>query len=145
MMTGSYPDLDDMRLGDLQRSASRILNIAMQSAPFARARPIQGVHGIKVGSYTGQFRHLDQPVTVAKGKVPPRRWQHRRPSRTDPSPLRGQERRWLGTRRGHRRSRASSSSSRTSRRAPLTELLSDGRGGGDEVHHGDDRGSRSPE
>ena len=58
-----------MRLGDLQRSAMRILNVAMQSAPFDELASLQGVHGINVGSYTGQFRHLDQPVTVSRGKV----------------------------------------------------------------------------
>ena len=66
-----------MRLGDLQRSAMRILNVAMQSAPFQELASIQGVHGIKVGSYTGQFRHLEQPVTVDKGRVtPPRGHRH---------------------------------------------------------------------
>ncbi len=69
VMKGSYPTSYDMRLGDVQRSAMRILNVAMQSAPFDELASLQGVHGIKVGSYTGQFRHLDQPVTVAKDKV----------------------------------------------------------------------------
>ena len=76
VMTGDYPTSYDMRLGDLQRSAMRILNVAMQSAPFDQLASLQGVHGIKVGSYTGQFRHLDQPVTVSKGKVRPGRGHH---------------------------------------------------------------------
>lgn len=58
-----------MRLGDLQLSAMRISNVAMQSAPFDEFASLHGVHGIRVGSYTGQFRNLDQPVTVFKGRV----------------------------------------------------------------------------
>jgi beta-glucosidase-like glycosyl hydrolase len=69
VMKGGYPASYDMRLGDLQRSAMRILTIAMQSAPFDELASIQGVHGIDVGSYTGQFQDLQQPVTVFKAKV----------------------------------------------------------------------------
>ena len=63
--TASY----DMRLGDLQRSAMRILNIAMQSAPFGELASHQGVSGITVGSYTDQFHNLVPVVTATKGKV----------------------------------------------------------------------------
>ena len=66
---GSYPASYDMRLGDLQRSAKRILNVAMQSRPFMQLAALQGVPGITVGAYTGQFHHLTSHVAVAKGKV----------------------------------------------------------------------------
>ena len=66
VMKGSYPTSYDMRLGDLQRSAMRILNIAMQSAPFEQLASIQGVHDIDVGPYTSQFRDLEPFVTVSK-------------------------------------------------------------------------------
>ncbi|CAL9363181.1 hypothetical protein SUDANB150_00699 [Streptomyces sp. enrichment culture] len=44
-----------MRLGDLQRSAMRILNTAMRSRPFAQLARAQGVRGIEVGPYTDRF------------------------------------------------------------------------------------------
>ncbi len=69
VMTGNYPTSYDMRLGDVQRSAMRILTIAMQSAPFDELASLQGVHGIHVRPYTRQFHHLDQPVAVDKGRV----------------------------------------------------------------------------
>jgi beta-glucosidase-like glycosyl hydrolase len=47
----SYP----MRLGDLQRSVSRILNVVMQSAPFQQLAANQGVSGVSVKSYDAQF------------------------------------------------------------------------------------------
>ncbi|WGL52349.1 glycoside hydrolase family 3 N-terminal domain-containing protein [Nocardioides sp. BP30] len=47
----SYP----MRLGDLQRSVSRILNVVMQSAPFQQLATNQGVKGVSVKSYDAQF------------------------------------------------------------------------------------------
>jgi beta-glucosidase-like glycosyl hydrolase len=59
----------DMRLGDLQRSAMRILNIAMQSLPFQQLASLQGVPGIDVGAYTSQFLNLSSFVTVDKGAV----------------------------------------------------------------------------
>ncbi len=69
VMTGNYPTSYDMRLGDLQRSAMRILNVAMQSAPFDQLASLQGVNGITVGSYTSQFHNLQPVVTTTKGKV----------------------------------------------------------------------------
>jgi len=69
VMKGNYPTSYDMRLGDLQRSAMRILNIAMQSAPFDELASLQGVNGITVGSYTSQFHNLQPVVTTTKGKV----------------------------------------------------------------------------
>ena len=45
-MSGDY---STMRLGDLQRSAMRVLNIVMQSEPFGQLATEQGVHGINVG------------------------------------------------------------------------------------------------
>jgi hypothetical protein len=68
-LKGTYPASYDMRLGDLQRSAMRILNVAMQSEPFQQLAAQQGVTGIQTGSYTGQFADLTQFVTVDKGTV----------------------------------------------------------------------------
>ncbi|WP_213815455.1 glycoside hydrolase family 3 N-terminal domain-containing protein [Glaciihabitans sp. dw_435] len=62
---GGYP----LRLGDLQRSAIHVINVAMQSAGFQELASIQGVSGISVGSYSAQFRHLTQFLTVSRGKV----------------------------------------------------------------------------
>ena len=69
VIKGNYPASYDMRLGDLQRSAMCILNIAMQSAPFGELASHQGVSGITVGSYTDQFHNLVPVVTATKGKV----------------------------------------------------------------------------
>ena len=66
-LTGSYNV--DLRLGDLQRSATRILTTAMQSEPFAQLAAEHGVSGIKVPSYTKQFHGLDPFVFVRKGPV----------------------------------------------------------------------------
>ena len=63
---GNYPVSYDMRLGDLQRSATRILNIAMQSEPFQQLAAQHGVAGVQVGPYTSQFGDLAQYVTVDK-------------------------------------------------------------------------------
>lgn len=76
VMKGSYPTSYDMRLGDLQRSAMRILNIAMQSAPFEELAGIQDVHGIHARPYTAQFRHLEPVVSVSSGKVHTTRGHH---------------------------------------------------------------------
>lgn len=64
-------DYETMRLGDLQRSATRILNIAMQSTPFQQLAKLQGVKGIHVGPYTGQFGDLVNFVTVITGPIKP--------------------------------------------------------------------------
>lgn len=64
VMKGNYPSSFDMRLGDLQRSAANILNVAMQSAPFEELAANQGVDGISVGSYTDQFQ-LPEVLTVS--------------------------------------------------------------------------------
>lgn len=49
--TGGHP----LRLGDLQRSAHRILNVAMQSESFAHLAQQQGVKGVRVNPYSTQF------------------------------------------------------------------------------------------
>ncbi|SOD73590.1 beta-glucosidase [Jatrophihabitans sp. GAS493] len=67
---GSYPATYDMRLGDLQRSASRVLTQAMQSEPFAQLAKLQGVKGIHVASYEAQFgSKLAQFVSVGKSAI----------------------------------------------------------------------------
>lgn len=52
---GDYASAFPMRLGDLQRSAMRILDIVRQSAPFAGLAKSQGVAGVSVTSYDAQF------------------------------------------------------------------------------------------
>lgn len=66
---GTYPASYDMRLGDLQRSAMRILNIGMQSQPFQQLAALQGVTGVQAGPYTSQFTDLAQYLTVDKSTV----------------------------------------------------------------------------
>ncbi|OIJ65429.1 hypothetical protein WN71_023935 [Streptomyces mangrovisoli] len=66
-LTGDYAT--DTRLGDLQRSAIRILTTASQTQSFKDLADQQGVKGIGVGSYTGQFKNLDPAVTSTKGRV----------------------------------------------------------------------------
>ena len=69
VVRGNYPASQTLRLGDLQRSAMRVLNVAMQSAPFDELASIQGVGGIAVYPYSQQFHNLDPVVWVAKDKV----------------------------------------------------------------------------
>jgi beta-glucosidase-like glycosyl hydrolase len=71
VLRGAYPASYDMRLGDLQRSAMRILTVAMQSLPFQQLAAIQGVSAVRVGAYTNQFHHLPQFVTVQKSRIRP--------------------------------------------------------------------------
>jgi beta-glucosidase len=66
-LTGSYHI--DMRLGDLQRSATRILTVAMQSEPFQQLAAMHGQRGITVAPYTNQFADLEQFVTVDRSEV----------------------------------------------------------------------------
>ena len=58
-----------MRLGDLQRSATNIINVAMQTAGFGQLATIKGVSGISVGSYTDQFHHLTSYLDARKGTI----------------------------------------------------------------------------
>ncbi|RKS75505.1 beta-glucosidase [Motilibacter peucedani] len=69
VLKGSYPASYDLRLGDLQRSASRILAVVAQSLPFQQLAGIQGVQGISVGSWTSRFHGLDEFVSVDKSHV----------------------------------------------------------------------------
>jgi beta-glucosidase len=69
VLSGTYPASYDMRLGDLQRSAMRILTTAMRSLPFQQLASIQGVPSIDVGPYTSRFHQLPQFVTVDKDRV----------------------------------------------------------------------------
>jgi beta-glucosidase len=67
---GNYPAAGfNLRLGDLQRSATRIIDIAMQTTGFAQLASQKGVSGIAVGSYTGQFDNLSTYLTSTLGKV----------------------------------------------------------------------------
>jgi beta-glucosidase len=66
---GDYPSTYAMRLGDLQRSAMRILNIAVQAAQFQQLAALKGVHGVTVKPYTAQFRDLVSWTTGKTGPV----------------------------------------------------------------------------
>ncbi|MFF7363750.1 glycoside hydrolase family 3 N-terminal domain-containing protein [Streptomyces sp. NPDC008125] len=70
-LTGDYPAPDGwtMRLGDLQRSAARILTTASRTSSFQQLAASQSVRGISVGPYTRQFGNLDPAVTSSKGRV----------------------------------------------------------------------------
>ncbi|MDR1768595.1 MAG: glycoside hydrolase family 3 C-terminal domain-containing protein [Propionibacteriaceae bacterium] len=80
-LVGSYPGLTSfdvkvsgdyllMRLGDLQRSAMRILKTVSQSAAFAQLASLQGVSGITVGSYSQTYSaSLSTYVTATLGDV----------------------------------------------------------------------------
>jgi beta-glucosidase len=70
-LTGNYPATAayTMRLGDLQRSAVRVLTTATTTASFQQLAQQQGVKGIKVGSYTARFHDLDPAVTSTTGRV----------------------------------------------------------------------------
>ncbi|WP_213814376.1 glycoside hydrolase family 3 C-terminal domain-containing protein [Glaciihabitans sp. dw_435] len=59
----------NLRLGDLQRSAMNIMNVATQTAGFGQLATNQGVSGITVRPYTGQFTNLTSYLDVTKGKV----------------------------------------------------------------------------
>jgi len=66
--TGNYPSQFLMRLGDLQRSAIRVLNIVMQSAPFGELAGLQGVSGVEIAPYSEQFGLADY-LSVEAGRV----------------------------------------------------------------------------
>lgn len=67
---GTYPPLGyPLRLGDLQRSAMRILNVAMQSSPFAQLAQLKGVPGVQVSSYSAQFRKLPDYLDTHKSRM----------------------------------------------------------------------------
>lgn len=69
VLSGTYPASYDMRLGDLQRSATRILTTAMRSLPFQQLASVHGVPSITVVPYTSRFHDLQPFVTVQKGRV----------------------------------------------------------------------------
>ncbi len=62
-------DYETMRLGDLQRSAMRILTVITKSAPFQELADAQHVPGINVGSYSEQAGNLRNVVTSWLGPV----------------------------------------------------------------------------
>ncbi|WP_413755614.1 glycoside hydrolase family 3 N-terminal domain-containing protein [Streptomyces sp. MMBL 11-3] len=70
-LVGDYPADDSytMRLGDLQRSAVRILTTASKTSAFQQLAAAQRVKGISVGSYTEQFKDLDPVVESSKSRV----------------------------------------------------------------------------
>ncbi len=68
---GDYAAAYPMRLGDLQRSAMRVLNTAMQSPQFGQLASQKGVAGITVKPYSSQFHDLADYLDVWKGKVEP--------------------------------------------------------------------------
>ncbi|MCV2394845.1 glycoside hydrolase family 3 C-terminal domain-containing protein [Actinotalea sp. M2MS4P-6] len=68
VMTGDYPAEFLLRLGDLQRSAMRILTIALHSAQFGELAGLQGVDGVDTAPYSGLF-DLAEFVSVDLGRV----------------------------------------------------------------------------
>ena len=58
-----------MRLGDLQRSAMRILTVVTKSTPFQELADAQHVPGIDVGPYSAQAGNLRNVVTSWLGPV----------------------------------------------------------------------------
>lgn len=69
-LKGDYPAQGyPLRLGDLQRSAIRVLTTASQSSSFEELAGLNGVKGIKVDPYTSQFKNLEPAVTATLGKV----------------------------------------------------------------------------
>lgn len=69
-LKGDYPAQGyPLRLGDLQRSAIRVLTTASQSSAFEELAGLNGVKGIKVGPYTSQFKNLEPAVTATLSKV----------------------------------------------------------------------------
>lgn len=66
---GNYASTFTLRLGDLQRSAMRVLHVAMQTAQFQQLAAQQGVSGITVRPYTAQFTNLRRWVDVTKGPI----------------------------------------------------------------------------
>lgn len=59
-----------IRLGDLQRSANKVLTVLMQSTQFAELAGAQGVTGITIQPYTSQFAgELTNYVSAARSKV----------------------------------------------------------------------------
>lgn len=70
-MKGNLPTAAarSLRLGDVQRAASAVLGVVMNSAPFAELATLRGVSGITAKSYTAQFSNLNDFVTSTNGKV----------------------------------------------------------------------------
>ncbi|MDR1427119.1 MAG: glycoside hydrolase family 3 C-terminal domain-containing protein, partial [Bifidobacteriaceae bacterium] len=66
-LKGDY--VTPMRLGDLQLNAARILNVVMQSAPFAELAASAGHRDIEVGPYTAQFADLASYAPVAASVI----------------------------------------------------------------------------
>ncbi|MDR3202884.1 MAG: Ig-like domain repeat protein, partial [Bifidobacteriaceae bacterium] len=61
----------NMRLGDVQRSAARVLNIAAQSREFGELAALQSVPGVTINPYTAQYTDLAAYNTAAAGPVRP--------------------------------------------------------------------------
>lgn len=55
--------------GDLQRSATRVLSMLTNSTQFIELATSQGVSGITIQPYTGQFTDLVTYVTTERGTV----------------------------------------------------------------------------
>ncbi|MFD9003052.1 hypothetical protein ACFV0T_19070 [Streptomyces sp. NPDC059582] len=77
-LTGNYPAANayTVRLGDLQRSAIRILTTASRAAWFQQPAQSRKVRGISVGSYTKGFKDLDPTVASAKSRADQPRRKH---------------------------------------------------------------------
>lgn len=68
-LTGSYPASGyPLRLGDLQRSAMHILNLALQTETFNDLATLQSVSGVSVQPYSSQYEL--HPYLVTKSSHP---------------------------------------------------------------------------
>ena len=63
---GNYANNNTIYLGDLQKSAMRVLNIIMQSTQFAK---LNADKGVKAVSYTENYDDLKDYITLSKGNV----------------------------------------------------------------------------
>ncbi len=70
-LKGNYGDsvAKPLRLGDLQRATSRVLNTAMHSADFGRLADLKGVEGIVIKPYSSLFDNLHFAMSGTVGKV----------------------------------------------------------------------------
>ena len=59
----------NLRLGDLQRSVSTILDVAIHTAGFEELATNKGVSGIDVGPYSEGYTDLQSLVSVTRGSV----------------------------------------------------------------------------
>lgn len=68
-LRGDHPTEHLLRLGDLQRSAMKVITVAMRSSGFAELAAAEGVDGVEVGAYTDRFHDLPSYLDAATGPI----------------------------------------------------------------------------